>query len=340
MEQKSREALLLEQYQPLLIQQVASDYSALPYSPNSDRIGALWLREDPEGYEYAVEVETSSPVFYSFARQMLIRGRGYQQLIYAFFYPERPMPVESDDNFLEWYNRFIWSGLIDGKVIRITLDPAGGGPLFVEVLRNCGCAWELYVNHRVDVAARQEAEEAGQVYPGLVKPDAPNDVQYVWIMPEDHATDASRVVVAAEEGWGVSPHETLGAFTSYGQWLNSTLQVNEGVLYMPREESAAGYRSGSLEIKTYELRPYDQLLYLSPEGSGRKVGIFDAYRYVWNAYSPLTELMRAVGAKKFPGTPRDPDHLEVVHETMDFWEQSLYERFIVLPNSLFGSEGK
>jgi len=48
--------------------------------------------------------------------------------------------------------------------------------------------------------------------------------------------------------------------------------------------------------------------------------------------------MRALGAREFPGTPLDPDHLEVVHETIDFWDPSLCGRFIHLPDALFCPE--
>jgi len=326
----------LKAFQPLLVQQHAESYAELPYPETSDLIGRLSMLPDPEGFDYAVQADTGSPVMYAFETTMTLRGRDYPQLIYAFFYPERPMPLGPEDNFFEWTSRFLYSGLIDGKVIRITLDAEKRFPLFVEVVRNCGCSWQFYANKAVDDAARQEFEDQGTPYPGLGKPDAPHDVQYVWVLPEDLPSARDHVVVVAEEGWGASPHHTLAACTSYEQWLANGPAVGTGVLYVPDDAEGLSLPAGTLEVRPLSRLNYETLRTLPAGGSDQPVGIFDGFGYVWNAYSPLTKLMRALGAKEFPGTPRDPMHLEVVHETMDFWAPSLYERFIYLPESIFG----
>jgi hypothetical protein len=329
------EARLLRTFQPILAQKLAADYSSLPYPITSDLIGTLSLEPDPEGFDYAVVVNTGAPVMYSQIHTAELRGRSYTQLLYAIFYPERPVSVRQEDNFFEWLDRFVWSGLIDGKVIRITLDAARQYPLFVEVARNCGCSWQLFVNKLVDDEARAEFEDAGLPYPGLVKPEAPHDVQYVWVMPQDLQASPVRVVVVAEEGWGDAPHNVLGAFTSYDQWLASGTEVDQGLLYQPADAMPEAPGTG-METRPVPRIDYAGLYELSPDGGTTEVGLCDAFGYVWNAYSPLTELMRAFGASKFPGTPRDPAELEVVHETLDFWNTSLYEQFIHLPLSIFG----
>lgn len=333
------EVQLLKAFQPILVQEVSEDYQALPYPPTSDLIGKISLHEDPEGRKYAARVGTDTPVMYALARTATIHGMDYHQLVYAFFYPERPIPVTLEDNPLEYVSRYIWSGPIDGKVIRITLDETDRFPLFVEVVQNCGCTWQFHVNKRVDNAARAQFEEEGLDYPGLVKPDAPHDVQYVWIMPENVEGARTRIVVVAEDGWGISSHHPVGVFNSYEQWLSSGLQVPRGMLYLPADLNGQITSPGSLNVEPFSLLDYRVLYSMAPEGSETEIGIFDQYRHVWNAYNPFSELLRALGlSAKFPGTPKDAAFLEVVHETLDFWETSLYDTFIHMPRSLFDSD--
>lgn len=339
-----QEMELLKKFQPFLVQMHAGDYDALPYPEESDRIGRLSLHAGDENYDYTVRVDTTVPVMYGDVHLATFGGTQLYQLVYAFFYPERPIEITPFEDLPEFFARYIWSGLIDGKVVRITLDADKEVPLLVEVVTNCGCDWQLYVNERVDHEARAEFAARFMPYPGLVKPLAPHDTQYVWIMPEDIAGEEARVVVVAEDGWCASTHHSLGAFTSYRQWFWSGPPAAEGILYTPEDfEGTIPYPAGgptALRDEPYSLLSYDLLYELEVEGSGKSVGIFDELLYVWNSYSPYTKFLHDRElATKFPGTPKNKDHLEVVHETIDFWGADLFERFIHLPESLFGSSG-
>jgi hypothetical protein len=327
---------LLEKFHPILVQRLAEDYEALPYPRTSDLIGQLSLHVDPDGYDYAVQVDTGSPAMYCKIRKVTIHGDQHYQLVYAFFYPERPIPFTSEDDPIGYFFRYIWSGLIDGKVIRITLDANDRFPLFVEVSQNCGCTWRLFANKMVDDAMRAEFEEDGQVYPGLVRPEAPHDVQYVWVMPEDLNEVETRIVVVAEDGWSVSSHDPMGVFTSYEQWYETGPRVEDGLLYLPRDLDVHIFDSDSLETVYFTRMDYEPLYSLKPEGLDWNVGVFDQYRHIWNSYPPFSVLLRNMGlSAKFPGTPKDVNFLEVVHETIDYWDTSLYDRFIHMPQSLF-----
>ena len=329
---------LLDEFQPLLVQKLADDYSALAYPLESDLIGRLSLHPGDADFDYIVQVDTAAPVMYRFAASAQIRGREYRQLVYAFYYPERPIPHTRAEDPLGWLSRWYEAGKIDGKVVRVTLDSDQVTPLLIEVMQSCGCGWQLYVNKIVDDAARAEFEVAGQPYPGLVKTDAPNDVQYVWILPSDVPGAPLRPVVADEDGWSVSAHYILGGFTSFDQYLASGLAITKGVLYLPEGLDAAVSDPGPLEERRFARDPYDPLYHLAVEGSDAEVGIFDGFGYIWNAYSPLYKALRGSGMTEFPGTPRDPAAFEVVHETIPFWgQQALFERFIYLPVSLFGA---
>jgi hypothetical protein len=329
---------LLARFRPLIVQGLADDYASLPYPETSDELGLLSVHEGDGDFEYTVQVDVAQPIVYEYWSEMTIRGEPHLQLLYAFFYPERPLPITFFDNPIEFINMFIWSGLIDGKVVRVTLDAARETALFIEVARNCGCDWQFYVNKLVDDAARAEYEAAGEEYPGLVKRDAPHDVTYVHILPADKQSATDAVVVAAEPGWtGDYPHHLLGAFTSFEQWRASDTTVAPGDLYLPPDANAADFAVDGLTPVSYASQRYDALYTLPLAGTDQEIGIFDAFHYVWNSYSPLTNWMRHQCCfTKYPGTPKDPAFLEVVHETIDFWDPVLYETFIYLPESLFG----
>jgi len=331
--------LLLEQFRPVVIQQLAGDYDQLPYAETSDRIGALSVHPGDDDFEYTVRVDTDSPVVYGDWRMVQINNQDRLQLLYMFFYPERPISIEMQDDPLVYWQMFIWSGAIDGKVVRITLDADQQTPLFIEVARNCGCDWQFYVNKLVDDAAREEFEGQGLDYPGLVKSDAPNDVQYVHVMPADVAERTTdRIAIVAENGWTDYPHRLLGAFTSYEQWQGSDLPISNGMLYLNEYEKPEDFAPEPLVPQTYQMMNYDLLYELPLAETDQPVGIFDAFHYVWNSYTPLTNWMRHQCCFiKYPGTPKDPDYLEVVHETIDFWDPALYDTFIYLPESLFGT---
>lgn len=331
------ETELLKRFQPILVQELAENYSTLPYPEESDRIGALSLHEGDENYEYMVGVDTTRPVMYAIGADLVrIHNSNHYQLMYSFFYPERPLPSLREDGLFKFIERYLFSGLIDGKVIRITLDRDDETPLFIEIAALCGCYWKLYVNSIIDDAMRAEFEDAGQEYPGLVKPESPHDVQYVWILPEDVENAPTRIVVAAEDGWTVEHHWTLGGYTSYEQWFASDAAFSNGVLYLPEDQEVEIFDAGGLSTEYFSIHPYDDLYRMKPQGSDLAVGIFDEYHHVWNSYSPYTKFLRDLGrTKKFPGTPWDPNRLEIVHETIDYWRSDLFDQFIHMPAPIF-----
>jgi hypothetical protein len=332
---------LLDAFQPLLVQKLADDYSTLAYPPESDLIGRLSLHPGDADFDYLVQVDTAAPVMYRFPASAAIRGREYRQLVYAFFYPERPIPHTRAEDPIGWLKRWYEAGKIDGKVVRVTLDADDATPLLIEVMQSCGCGWQLYVNRTVDDAARAEFEAAGQPYPGLVRADAPHDVQYVWVLPADVSGASLRPVVVDEDGWSISAHHILGAFTSFDQYRASGPAIAKGVLYLPDGLDVALGDPGPLEERRFAREPYDPLYRLTIEGSDIEVGIFDEFGYIWNSYSPLYKALRGTGMTEFPGTPRDVAAFEVVHETKPFWEQqALFEAFIYLPVSLFGAPAR
>ena len=94
------EQTLLQKFQQALIQRLATDYSQIPYSPNSDSIGQLSLHDGDERFDHIVKVDVDEPVMYSFTGKATIRGRLYRQLLYAWYYPERPLDSTLADDYV------------------------------------------------------------------------------------------------------------------------------------------------------------------------------------------------------------------------------------------------
>ena len=327
---------LLQRFQPILVQSLASRYDTLPYPAESDLIGMPTLHPGDGTYEYTLRIDTDRPVMFTDARTVKIGNRDHTQLLYACFYPERPVPIRPIQGIFKYLQMWFWSGPIDGKVIRVTLDEQDEFPLFIEVLQPCGCAWQLHVNELVDEELRLEYAAAGQIYPGLVKPLAPRDEPYVFIMPRDLDDVGGPVVIVADHGWTESAHHTIGAYTSYDQWLASGPRVDPGILYLWEFEDPGDFDDTPLPIETFDVMDYDVLYDLRVEGTDQPLGIFDDLEYVWNAYPPFSMFIWPVGGTNHPGTPKDLDHLEVVHERFDFWDVTgLLEVFIRLPGSIF-----
>ena len=329
---------LLQQFEPVVIQRIAQDYSTLAYTPEDDLLGGLSLLPGDGNFDQIVGVDTTAPVVYMSTASATIRGNSFKQLIYAMYYPERAIPYTFEQDPAGWLLKWYDAGKIDGKVIRVTLGLDGRTPLLIEAMQSCGCGWQLFANKIVDDAARQEFEKAGQQYPGLEKSDAPNDVEYVHVLPADVSGAAAHPVLVDDYGWTTSSHNIMGAFTSFAQWQASGLAIDKGLLYLPQDLDVGIADPGALQETFFARQPYDPLYRLKPQGSDAEIGIFDSYGYIWNAYSSFYKNLRdTTSMTEFPGTPRAPAAFEVVHETMKFWEQeTLFNTFIYLPASLFG----
>lgn len=324
---------LLERFMPVIVQQLPPEDFELPYPPESDLIGEVHLGPGDEEFQHIVSVDTGAPTVYATVRHTRIGEHEFSQLIYATFYPARAPQVTFAQDPIKYIPEYLDSGAIDGKVIRVTLDATEQVPLFIEVARTCGCDWKLFVNRAVDEAARAEAEATGVAYTGLIDPKAPHDVPYVWIMPADFMVPDARPVVVADWGWDDYPHQVQGSFTSVEQWLGSDLDVGTGVIYAP--DGAAIGDDAALPVETYAAEDYDAL-YTMPSGDEPGVGIFDARGYIWNSYARWA-CWECWGPNAiFAGTPRDLADLEVVHETLHYWDaETLIGRFIMLPASIF-----
>lgn len=111
-----------------------------PYPEDDDRLGMPVLSGGVEKTE--VEIDVSRPVVYSYLSQTMIQGRRHQQIVYVWWFPERPAMTPGDPA----------AGRIDGNTLRVTLDLQGRPSVF-EVMLNCGCGHLVFVDERAETDA-------------------------------------------------------------------------------------------------------------------------------------------------------------------------------------------
>lgn len=113
------------------------------YPADYDRFGEVYLTGARDNI--TVHVNGSRPVLYVYRGEAKLRGRRYPQLVYTWWYPERPAMSDNDPV----------AGHIDGDTFRVTLD-SQHRPAIFEVVQSCGCGHLVFVaQHIEDKAARQ-----------------------------------------------------------------------------------------------------------------------------------------------------------------------------------------
>ena len=119
-------AALFAQHAPVLEIDVAGGF---------DRIGALTLDAGDR-----VIVDAAAPVVYKRLSFTLLGGLIRPQLVYTFWFSERPPSSGSTLDLL--------AGKLDGVVWRVTLDPAGGA-LVYDSMHACGCYHLFFPTEKV-----------------------------------------------------------------------------------------------------------------------------------------------------------------------------------------------
>ncbi len=113
------------------------------YPNEYDLIGSVQLtgsRTKP-----TVDIDPSRPAVYAYTAEAKIENRRYNQLVYVWWFPERPEMEDKDPV----------AGHVDGNTLRITLD-ACNRPAIFEVMQNCGCGHQIFVADHIETAARKE----------------------------------------------------------------------------------------------------------------------------------------------------------------------------------------
>jgi hypothetical protein len=129
---------LLAVYAPSFEVEVKADY---------DRFGALrWTRESG-----TPGVDAGDLAVYTHAAWTRYRDRVLLQLVYTFWFPERPPQAGGE----------LYSGRLDGLVWRVTLAP-DGEPLLYDSIHACGCYHVFFPTPRAQPLPAPDSAEAAE----------------------------------------------------------------------------------------------------------------------------------------------------------------------------------
>ena len=284
---------LVEQFAPVFVQLLPAAPPA--YDPKEDRLGRPYPARGADG-AVAVEVDTADPVVYWYSEEKPIGARRRRQITYAAWYPSRPGQWALD----------LERGKVDGVTLRLTLDERDR-PVLFEVIQNCGCGHQLWVEIGLHEAAKAEFSKGqpknlqGKVSP-LVKKES--SYYYFSLRPPD---------VVLPEGRSFRPVVTVIA----------------GAHLAEKVEALAETPAGD-ESRPYRLEPYEKLL--TAELDGKPTGIFTPEGLVFGACRPGCKFYSTLRLWH-AGHPKRRDVQDVIHETADFEDPDLFLKFLNLPSS-------
>ncbi len=180
-------AALFERHAPVLEIDVAAAY---------DRPGALTLDADDR-----VSVDTTMAVGYTRLTHAMIGGLIYPQLVYTFWFSERPQSHPFD----------LLAGRLDAVVWRVTLDHAGGAIVY-DSMHACGCYHSFFPTEKVRARDLPDTLDEGLFVP----------------QPAPSARLNEKIVLRIESG------------THYLQrvYIDAAVHKTNAVSYLLREERA------------------------------------------------------------------------------------------------------
>ncbi len=327
----ARENELLWRFRPLVIQQLPA---AEPiYNPWYDHLGQVELRYGDSLFPYEVNVNWHVHAIYTTARQILLGGARHRQLYYYLFYAYRPVTVREDDPLygFRWLGQYLYSGPVDGKVVRVTLDQEEVEPLFIEEASLAGTEYKLFVSNQIESQVRDEFEDAGQTFDGLARPGGPGE-RWFEVLPEAVFGATIHPVVVLAPGYDQGYHRVLAAYTSYEQFgFYYHGEFEAGLIYTDADWYL--YDDFGLERTDYALLRYEDLLRLPPAGGEEPIGIYDRWGKIWNAYTPFALPFYEQDLAYFPGTPGEPDAVRVIWERYSLEDPALIDKIIYLPEA-------
>jgi hypothetical protein len=159
---------LLAQHAPILEIDVAADH---------DRPGALVLDADD-----APVVDVAQPTVYTRLTHAVLAGRVHLQLVYTFWFTERPARSALD----------LLAGRLDGLVWRVTLDH-DGTPLVYDSMHACGCYHLFFpTQHMVQRPAPRTLDE-GMFSPQQLRAPQPGEAIVLRVASGTHYVQRASV---------------------------------------------------------------------------------------------------------------------------------------------------
>ncbi|MEQ8496777.1 MAG: hypothetical protein RLW42_21380, partial [Gammaproteobacteria bacterium] len=136
------DATLLARYAPVIAIENADTVS---YDPNADRFGEVYMSgADLRQAQPLIDVE--HPAVYTYVQDVTIDGVALKQLVYTFWFPERPRLNGGFDPEV---------GATQGAIIRVTLDDANR-PVVYENVSSCGCYYKVFPSVDLEQRAARE----------------------------------------------------------------------------------------------------------------------------------------------------------------------------------------
>ena len=168
-------AALIARHAPLLEVDSAGEF---------DRIGALALDADDR-----VRVDTLAPVVYTRITYTLLGGVIHPQLVYTFWFSERPpAPGNSFD---------LLAGKLDGVVWRVTIDSAGDA-LVYDSIHACGCYHLFFPTDKVVARNLPETLDESLFAPQTLRRPHPGEKVVLRIETGTHYLQ--RVLLSPQKG--------------------------------------------------------------------------------------------------------------------------------------------
>ena len=133
---------LLARYAPVIAVEHKDNVS---YDPNADRFGEVQMvGNDVPHAQPRIDVE--HPTVYTYVEQKTIDGLALKQLVYTFWFPERPQLEGGFDPEV---------GTTQGAIIRVSLN-AANEPVIYENVSSCGCYYKVFPAAGLEKLAAQQ----------------------------------------------------------------------------------------------------------------------------------------------------------------------------------------
>jgi hypothetical protein len=115
------------------------------YDPKADRFGKVVMSgTGPDDAQPLIDVD--SPTVYTYVETHTIEGQQVKQLVYTFWFPERPKLKGGFDPEV---------GSTQGAIIRMSLD-AANRPVLYENVSSCGCYYKVFPSERLEKLAASQ----------------------------------------------------------------------------------------------------------------------------------------------------------------------------------------
>ena len=283
---------LLRYYAPAI---AVEHKEKVSYDPKADRFGKVVMSgADVKSAQPLIDVD--SPTVYTYVESHQISGQVVKQLVYNFWFPERPKLKGGFDPEV---------GSTQGAIIRISLN-ADNRPVLYENVSSCGCYYKIFPSEHLEAMAASQYGLPLKRKKFSLENDVPRKI-------DAHIPNVVRQ--------GEKPL-IIASYTAGAHDIASV-------------EPYAGDDSenaGTERTMHYRLMPYEALESLPFNGA--TISMFDEDGLVRNADRPEATLLAASGIYH-AGTPRQRGTLMIYFDQADFDDPELLNHYLRLPVGAF-----